>query len=69
MTYVGYVHNAFYFIAVVFEHAAQYVHKNVRSQIADMCVVVYGRTARIHSNFIRKRAKFFFLSGQGVVNL
>ena len=68
MPYVGYVHYALDFQAVVFNGSAQHIHKHVRAQIAYVRVVVHGRSARIHGYYARLYGlQFFFFACERVV--
>ena len=45
VTYVGNIHNRFYFITRVSQNSTQRIHKHVSAHIADMCVIIDGWSA------------------------
>ena len=47
---VGYVHDVLDSVAIFLKHLSQYVFKNIGSEIADMSVVVNGRSAAVHAD-------------------
>ena len=71
MPYVGNVHNAFYFIPLVFKRTTEQIHKDVGTHVAYMRKAVYGRSARIHTNLIASvlGCKLLFFSGKRIIKL
>ena len=68
MSYVGYVHYRTRGVAVVFERAAQLVHKDVRPEIAYVRIVIDRRSARVHGNRRRRDGtQFFFFARERVI--
>ena len=67
--YVGDVHNRLHAVAVVFQHTPKLIHKHVSAQVADMRILVHGRSATVHAHLARfDRHKIFLFACKCVVN-
>ncbi len=68
MAYISNVNHVVNLVAIHFEYTSKYIFEHVRTQIADVRVVVDGGPATVESRFaISDRFKLARLAGVGVI--
>src|SRR5690625_8020684 len=70
MPYISYIAYISYLIIQIFHISEHYVETDESAAIADMDIIVHGRTTYIHSYMgFMNRNEFFFFSADTIVNV